>query len=156
MITRLGLIIIMEPNIDAAVGFYQTLGLRLNFHLSGSWAEFDLPSGQGVKICLCPAAQEGDRRTGIVLEMTDVKGFYQQHKDDMVFLSEPLEKVHGIMVPVKDPGGNIIELYQPTPEKVAELVQQTKDTSTDQENRSCGKKQECCKQSKHKSEAVCC
>lgn len=151
MISRLGLVIIMEPDIDAAVAFYEKLGLHLNFHLKGSWAEFDLPSGQGVKICLCPAApEEVVRRTGLVFELPDLKAFYAAHKDDIPFVGELLEKVHGIMISVQDPGGNIVELYQPTPEKVQQLVKEAKEREDDCDqtpnSRSCGAGKKCCRQ----------
>lgn len=151
MITRLGLVIIMEPNIEAAVVFYEKLGLKLNFHIKDSWAEFDLPSGQGVKICLCPAApEEVVKRTGLVFEIADLKSFYAANKDGLPFVGELLEKVHGIMISVQDPGGNIIELYQPTPEKVQQLVKEAKereDQCKDGEKASgCNTGKKCCKE----------
>ncbi len=114
------MIILMQPDLIAAVEFYKRLGLKLKFHLRDSWAEFILSS---VKIGLCPTSAEPiERHTGIVLKVEDVQKTYQGLKDEITFIAAPLEKVHGIMASIKDPGGNIIDLYQPTPEKVTELV----------------------------------
>jgi hypothetical protein len=81
-----------------------------------------------VKIGLSPTTQElPERRPGIVLYVEDLMAFYQQYKDTITFLSEPVEKVHGIMASIKDPGNNILDLYQPTPEKVEDLIKKTKE-----------------------------
>ncbi len=125
MITKLGMIILLEHDLDAAVEFYKRIGLKIIFHIKESWAEFAI--GQ-VKLGLCPTSQKpGERVTGIVLELEDVKNFYETYKDSVPFKSEPQEKVHGIMVSMQDPGGNIIDLYQPTPERVQELVKEVVD-----------------------------
>ncbi len=120
MITKVGMIILLEHDVDAAVAFYKKLGLKTIFHLKESWAEFAIGD---VKIGLCPTKQEPrDRITGLVLEVDDIRKFYADYKDELPFRSAPLEKVHGIMASIQDPGGNIIDLYQPTPEKVQNLV----------------------------------
>ena len=120
MITKLGMIILLEHNVDKAVEFYKKLGLKQIFHIKESWAEFALGA---VKIGLCPTSQPAQERiTGIVFEVDDVKAFYEQYKDEITFKSAPIEKVHGIMASMQDPGGNIIDLYQPTPEKVQKIV----------------------------------
>lgn len=122
MITKVGMIILLEHDVDAAVAFYKQLGLKQIFHIKESWAEFALGD---VKIGLCPTRQEPhDRITGVVLEVEDVRAFYDRYKDEITFKSEPIEKVHGLMASIQDPGGNIIDLYQPTPEKVQDLVKQ--------------------------------
>lgn len=122
MITKVGMIILLEHDLDAAVAFYKKLGLKLVFHIKESWAEFAI---DGVKLGLCPTSQKPhDRVTGIVLEVDDVRVLYQKLKNSITFKAEPLEKVHGIMVSIQDPGGNIIDLYQPTPQKVQKLIQQ--------------------------------
>jgi len=116
------MLILMESTLEEAVAFYQKIGFKQLFHLKDRWAE--LAAGN-VRIGLCPTSQPPmDMRTGIVLEVSDLKTFYQTMKEQITFLQEPTEAVHGIMVSIKDPGGNIIDLYQPTPEKVAELVKE--------------------------------
>ncbi len=120
MITKLGMIILREHDLDAAVEFYKKIGLKPIFYIKESWAEFAIGA---VKLGLCPTSQKStDRTTGIVFELDDVKKFYETFKNEITFKSEPQEKVHGIMVSMQDPGGNIVDLYQPTPERVQELV----------------------------------
>jgi catechol 2,3-dioxygenase-like lactoylglutathione lyase family enzyme len=138
---KLGMVILMEHDLEAAVAFYTKLGLELNFHLEGQWAEFSLGT---VKIGLCPTANsEGLRRTGLVVEVDNLKELYEKLKTEGVeFLNEPLEKVHGIMVSFKDPGDNVIDLYQPTPEKVRDLVIKTK--GEEEDDGCCGSEQGCC------------
>jgi len=122
-ITKVGMLILLEADLVKAIEFYQKLGFKLKFHLKDSWAELQLGE---VKFGLAPTAQElPERRTGIVLEVDDLKAAYDALKDSVDFLGEPLEKVHGIMVSFKDPGGNILDIYQPTPEKVRDLVEKT-------------------------------
>ncbi len=123
-IDKVGMVIIMEPNLEAAVEFYKMLGLKLRFHLKEKWAEFDTSN---VKIGLCPTSRPAEQlvRTGIVLEVKDLYAAYNALRSAVTFLSEPTQAVHGIMVSFQDPGGNIIDLYQPTPEKVKELVLKT-------------------------------
>lgn len=122
MITNVGMIILLEHDLDAAVEFYKKLGLKLVFHIKESWAEFAIGS---VKLGLCPTSQlPHDRHTGVVLEIDDAKKMYATFKDSIQFKTEPLEKIHGIMLSIQDPGGNIIDLYQPTPQKVQKLVQE--------------------------------
>ncbi len=117
---KLNMIILMQHDLAHAVGFYKDLGLHLKFHISNKWAEFDI---EGVKLGLAYANQElPERRTGIVLEIADLRAFYEEKKDEVSFINEPVEAIHGIIVSFKDPGNNIIDLYQPTPEKVKEAV----------------------------------
>ncbi len=44
MITNVGMIILLEHDLDAAVDFYKKLGLKLIFHIKESWAEFAIGS----------------------------------------------------------------------------------------------------------------
>lgn len=120
-IKRVNMLILMQPDLEAAVSFYSELGLEKRFHLQGKWAEFELA---GISIGLCPIEVEDlpDRRTGIVLEVEDLRGLYEQMKDADRFLGEPVEAPHGIMISMKDPGGNIIDLYQPTPDNLREML----------------------------------
>ena len=128
-IKKVNMLILLQPDLEAAVQFYNGLGFTKKFHLEGKWAEFDL---NGVSFGLCPIAKETLEkkgidpstgfRTGIVLEVEDLKAFHGEKSKDIQFLGEPVEAVHGLMVSFRDPGGNIMDLYQPTPEKVQEFV----------------------------------
>jgi predicted enzyme related to lactoylglutathione lyase len=118
---NLNMIILMQNDLARAVAFYQELGLPLKFHISHKWAEFDI---QGVKLGLAETKQElPERRTGVVLGVEDLNSFYEIHKESVPFIGEPVEAVHGIIVSFKDPGNNIIDFYQPTPEKVKAAVE---------------------------------
>jgi catechol 2,3-dioxygenase-like lactoylglutathione lyase family enzyme len=119
------MIIVMQPDLPKAVEFYRdVLKFPLKFHLENKWAEFDLGC---VKFGLCPISEQQDNiRTGIVLEVEhDLLKFYETLQDKVTFLGEPVVAVHGIMVGLKDVGGNILDLYQATPEKVKDLVKDT-------------------------------
>lgn len=131
--------IIMEHDLSAAIEFYTQLGFKLKFHLKDQWAEM---LADNIKIGLCYVSQElPERRSGLVVQVENLAVFYEAHKDTLPFIGEIKEKVHGCMIGVKDPGGNIIDLYQPTPEKVTELIQKAQ------------KEGECCQ---GKSEACAC
>ena len=120
-IVRLSMLILMQADLKKAVEFYQQLGAKLLFHLRDQWAEFDL---QGVKLGLCPtSAPVIERRVGAVFEVADVRAFYQEYAPLGCFINEPTEALHGIMVSIKDPGGNVIDIYQPTPERVRAFAQ---------------------------------
>lgn len=118
---KVGMLILMEGDLEKAVEFYQKLNFPVSFHLEGKWAELNIGD---VKLGLAPTDQKlPDRHTGIILEVSDVKKVYDDLKNKGVeFVREPFEAVHGVMASMKDPGGNIIDLYQPTPEKVEEMV----------------------------------
>lgn len=120
LIKRLSMVILMEHDLEAAVEFYTKLGFTPVFHLKDKWAEFDL---DGIQIGLCPIEQKfDDFRTGVVFQIDDLKEFYDANNTTLTFLDKPFEAVHGIMASIKDPGGNIIDLYQPTPHKVQEFA----------------------------------
>jgi predicted enzyme related to lactoylglutathione lyase len=139
-VQKVGMIILMERDLDAAVSFYLRLGLTLKFRMKEKWAEFDI---NGVKLGLCPTDQDMQgRRSGIVLEIADVRKAYEELKGEFTFLGEPVEALHGIMVSIQDPGGNVFDLYQPTPEKVIEYAKTVK-----QEGDGCCGKQSSCKKS---------
>lgn len=116
----------MQPDLDKAVAFYQNMGLQLIFQVKGKWAEFKLGD---IKIGLAPIAQELPlHRTGLVLEVKDLKASYEYFKKQGVeFVREPVEALHGYMASFKDPGNAVIDLYQPTPEKVAEFMKHQKE-----------------------------
>ena len=122
---KVGMVILMQHDLGKAVEFYRdVLKLPLKFHLENKWAEFDLGC---VKFGLCPIAEaQGDVRTGVVLEINqDLLPLYESLKDKVTFLNEPVVAVHGVMVGFKDIGGNILDLYQPTLDKVKDLVKET-------------------------------
>jgi len=124
---KLGMVIFMQKDLAAAVEFYQKLGLKLNFHLPERWAEFDLGC---VKLGLCPMEQAQDNvRTGVVFEvMQDLVAMHAKlQSEGITFVNEPVTAPHGVMIGVKDPGGNVFDLYQPTPEKMKEFVEKNKD-----------------------------
>jgi predicted enzyme related to lactoylglutathione lyase len=141
MIKKVGMLILMEMDIAKAVEFYEKLGLKLVFHLKEKWAELRLGD---IKFGLCPASTTQDGHTGIVLEVEDMDATYNHLKNQGIeFINEPVEAAHGIMVSVKDPSGNILDLYQPTPEKIAQLIQES---SQSVEQQCCRDSQErCCK-----------
>lgn len=141
MITRVNMIILGQHNLDVAIQFYETLGLRKVFSIPDRWAEFELGS---IKIGLCPAKEEqGDLRTGVVLEVDDLSVFYEKYKDQFDFQGLLIEKAHGKMISIKDPGNNIIDLYQPTPEKLKDLIKKVKEN--DNQEQACTKADACCK-----------
>lgn len=119
----LHLVIIMQHDLDKAIAFYQKMGFMLLFQVPDKWAEFDIA---GVKLGLAKADQELPiRRTGIVLEVPDVQVFYDRlHKEGVEFIHAPILEPHGVMASFKDPGNNIIDVYQPTPEKLRESLQE--------------------------------
>lgn len=129
---KLGMVIFMQKDLAKAVEFYHTLGLKQNFHLPDRWAEFDLGC---VKLGLCPMEQEQDNvRTGVVFEiMGDLIEMHARLKEaGITFVNEPVTAPHGVMVGVKDPGGNVFDLYQPTPEKMKDFVEKNKDKAVEQ------------------------
>jgi len=122
VVSRLNMLILMQNDLDAAVAFYQSMGLKLLFQLPGRWAECAL--ADGAKIGLCPTSEklEGKRRTGFVFEVEDLNVLYEKTKESAEFINEPTEREHGVIASVSDPSGNIIELYQPMPEKIQEMM----------------------------------
>lgn len=138
LVNKVSMIILMEHDLAAGVEFYKKLGFKLKFHLKDKWAEFELGD---IKLGLCPTSEEPlPRRSGIVLEVADVKKLHAENKDWINFISEIHEAVHGIMVSMQDPGGNVLDLYQPTPERVQELIKKT----AHEDAESCGVKEGCC------------
>lgn len=140
MITRLNMIILMQHDLTAAIDFYEKLGLKKVFYLEGKWAELELGN---IKIGLCPqAGEQSDVRTGIVFEVSDIQALYDQYKGQFNFKGELIEKVHGKMISLVDPGHNVIDLYQPTPEKLKDLIKKVKEKD---ESAGCAKGDACCK-----------
>lgn len=125
---KLGMIILMQTDLPKAVEFYKKLGIPQKFHLEGKWAEFDLGC---VKIGLCPTDQVQDNvRTGVVFEvMEDLLALHKKlQAEGVTFVNEPVVAPHGVMVGIKDPGGNVLDLYQATPEKLQEFAQKAAET----------------------------
>ena len=121
---KVHMVILMQVDLAAAMAFYQQLGLQLKFHLKDKWAEFELGE---VKLGLCPGNKKQEWRTGIVFEIDNIRQFYQKMNDQIEFISKPIEKLHGLMVSIKDPNGNIIDLYQPTPKKLRKFIKGVKE-----------------------------
>jgi len=118
-VKKVAMIILMQPDLDAAVTFYKELGFTLIFHIKETWAEFDL---KGVKICLCPTPKPvSTYHTGFVFEVTDVAALYADLSPRFTFMGEPTKAATGMMVSIKDPGGNIIDFYQSHAPLTAEL-----------------------------------
>jgi len=144
LVKKVHMIILMQADLQAAIDFYTQLGLKLVFHIKDAWAEMKLGD---VKIGLCPTSTVIDgHRTGVVLEVEDLHQVYEQYKDKIIFVNEPKEAVHGIMVSFKDPGGNIVDLYQPTPQKLVELIKKTEQEDKDELGQ-CSTQKGCCKDS---------
>lgn len=123
-VKKVAMVIIMENDLDAAVEFYKKLGLTLVFHVKERWAEFKIGN---LQIGLCPTNEKiAYNRTGIVFEIADLAAFYQENHQTLSFLDKPTEAAHGVMASIQDPSGNIIDLYQPTPEKVRDLTEKLK------------------------------
>lgn len=123
---KVGMLILMVKNVEEAIEFYQKLGLPIKFHLKEKWAELSI---DGISLGLCPTDQElPDRHTGIILQVNNAQEAFKQLAEAGVeFIREPAEALHGIMASIKDPSGNIMDLYQPTPERVEEMVRQMKE-----------------------------
>ncbi len=116
-VKKVAMVIVMQNDLPAAVEFYKKLGLTLVFHVTDRWAEFKI---NDLQIGLCPTDEKVSlNRTGIVFEIADLAAFYEVQKDSLSFLDKPTEAAHGIMASIQDPSGNILDLYQPTPEKLA-------------------------------------
>ena len=120
-VKKIAMVIVMENDLPAAVDFYKKLGLTLVFHLENRWAEFKI---NDLQIGLCPTEEKIQlNRTGIVFEVGDLEAFYEAQKETLNFLDKPTEAAHCIMASIQDPSGNIIDLYQPTPEKIRDLAE---------------------------------
>jgi predicted enzyme related to lactoylglutathione lyase len=146
-VKKLAMMIVMENDLQVAVEFYQKLGLELVFHVPHRWAEFKI---NDLQIGLCPTDEKVQlNRTGIVFEVEDLNTFYQERKDTITFLDKPSEAAHGIMASIQDPSGNILDLYQPTPEKIKELAEKLK-----KEDECCGPKG--CSPEQMQDEQGCC
>lgn len=139
-IKKVAMIIIMENDLESAVVFYKKLGLTLSFHVPDKWAEFKLSN---LAIGLCPTTEKiAYNRTGIVLEIMNLEQFYQDQKEQLNFLDKPTQASHGVMTSIQDPSGNIIDLYQPTFQKL-------------KEGQGCGQACSCSAQEEQKADSCC-
>ena len=122
---RVAMLILMQNSLEDAIAFYTKLGFNLNFQIKDQWAEFE---AHGVKLGLAITDMElPERRTGIILEVDDLYDWCKQQDEQGISCSESVERLHGIMSSIKDPGNNVLELYQPTPEKVKEAADKIKE-----------------------------
>ncbi len=144
VVNKVAMLILMQPDLDKAIAFYQELGIPLKFRMKDTWAEFEL---DGIKIGLCQTHHEAqDNRTGIVLQVEDLPNLYEHMKGKIAFLSEPVSAAHGIMTSIKDPGGNILDIYQPTPERLKEALDKAaREAEQTAQADQCCKPQGCCK-----------
>ena len=145
---KVNMFILMANDIVAMIDFYEKIGLKLLFHVPGKWAEFDI---NGIKLGIAHTVHElSDRRTGIVLEVPDLYTFYTQAvAAGIAFLDEPAQASHGIVVSFRDPGLNILDFYQPLPEKVQDIIKNMK-------LKKCCGSYETCKCSNDTSQKKCC
>jgi len=145
---RLSMVIFLQPDIEKALAFYTKLGLIKIFHLPNRWAELRIGD---FKVGLCPTSTpvQTVRSTGVVFEIDDVMAFYERHKTEFTFLAEPKHALHGIMVSIQDPGGNLIDLYQPTPERLKMAVEEGQSCCSDDQAA-------CCKPEKAPAKKGCC
>lgn len=132
MTFKIGMLITIQHDIETSFEFYKNLGLTPKFHIKNRWAEFELAN---TKLILCPTENElPERHTGIVLEVADLNKLYTElAAKNITFITAPKEAPHGIMASIIDPGHNIIDLYQPTHEKVAEIVRKAQDNCCNSE-----------------------
>lgn len=121
----LGVVITMHSDMDKSIEFYnKLLGVeKPHLYIKGEWADYVLVNG--IKFGLVPTDQKFESiRTGFILEVyEDLRKLYKEMKDDgFTFMNEPIETPHGVMVTVKDPCGNVIDLHQPTPEVMKQFT----------------------------------
>lgn len=135
------MMILHEHDLDAAVKLYKALGFSEQFKLDKQWAELEL---DGVRLGLAYAEKEiPDRRTGIVLEVNDINAYCDLVKEHgCTMVNEPTDAPHGMIASFKDPGNTIIDLFQPMPEKLEELMkkmEQERCCKTDSDEDCCKK-----------------
>ena len=136
---KLSMIILLVNDLEKAKEFYKKIGGIQKFALKNHWAEIALGE---IKIGLCPTSTITENfRTGIVLETPNLQETYEHwNKLGVEFLNEPKTALHGIMASFKDSSGNIIDIYQPTPEKVIAMAEKIKEN-----DECCQKAKTCCK-----------
>lgn len=133
-ITSVYMVVLMQPDMQKAHTFYKNLGLQEKTVVPGKWIEFDV---NGVTVALCPVQDTVQRGySGFVLQTDDIYAMHKKLSDDGIqWIVAPTVATHGIMASFVDVGGNQIDLYQPTHEKVREVLQK----------KTCKKEDKCCK-----------
>lgn len=128
---KVSMLISMHNDLEAAMKFYQDLGLELKFHVKDQWAEFDL---NGIKLGLAYTnAELPERHTGIVLEVPNLQQTYEEYtKKGVKFVKEPVEAAHGNFASFIDPGNNVIDLYEPTPERLKAAIEKARQEQAQQ------------------------
>lgn len=121
-VSQVYMVVLMQSDMAKAIEFYKKLGLELLFQLEGKWAEFAL--GQ-VKIGLSPAPEvQKGTYTGLILQVADLKKLASELQEEGVeFVAGPEVATHGVMASFLDPSGNRLDLYEPTHEKVREVLE---------------------------------
>lgn len=101
-------------DVDAAVAFYRDgLGLRLKFQDGDRWAEFD--AGNNTSIALSSREESGLNADGpvVVLQGTEIENL----ASSLVSLGGEIVSrrdmgEHGSLIAVREPSGNIFQLFQ--------------------------------------------
>lgn len=123
----LSMIILMQHDLDAAVAFYEKIGFSCTFHIPQQWAE--MTDGR-INLGLAHTLEELPlRRTGLVFNIANLQEWCSLVEGQGIHCSDTLEQVHGIMSSITDPGNNILELYQPTPEKLQKALEEEKNSN---------------------------
>jgi predicted enzyme related to lactoylglutathione lyase len=148
-VSQIYMAVLQQSNLAAGIKFYEKLGLKLLFQQEGKWAEFGL--GQVIIGLAASEVIEKGRYTGLVLKVADLKALAAELRDDGVeFVVEPQVATHGVMASFLDPSGNRIDLYEPTHQKVREVLEKEgkmcSDSGSDKDD-ACGDKPKggCCK-----------
>jgi predicted enzyme related to lactoylglutathione lyase len=147
-VSQVYMVVLQQSNLAAGIEFYKKLGLKLLFDQEGKWAEFGL--GQVVIGLAAAEAVEKGRYTGLVFKTADLKALAAELRDDGVeFVVEPQVATHGVMASLLDPSGNRLDLYEPTHQKVREVLEKEGKLCGPEgaEGDACGDKPEggCCK-----------
>lgn len=141
-VKKINMVILMQTDLDAAVNFYKNLGFKQVFYSKGNWAEFTVG---GMKVGLCPSEEEPlFGHTGIVLEVDDLETIYKDNQGIIEFVDKPYEADHGMLVSFKDPGGNVLDLYEPAADQAGCCSEQD-DCCQGDEDQDCEEEtQQCC------------
>lgn len=141
-IQSLYMVVLMQENLEQALEFYQNLGLKKIFYLPEKWAELEL---NGIRVGLCPTqAVEKGRHTGIVFQVNDMQAMHDMLvSQGAEFATAPITATHGIMASCFDPSGNKIDLYQPTHDKVKDVLKEAHQKEAGNVGGCCGK-DACC------------
>ena len=116
-VTKVYMIILMQKDLQQGVDFYVQLGLKVIFFIPEKWCELEI---DGIKIGLCPSqAPIEAHHSGLVFQVQDLRTLHKTLTEaGIVFLNEPSQATHGLMVSCADPSGNVFDFYQPTHENL--------------------------------------